>query len=227
MPEVIKLKPLTSWEKAQRKRATLPAPLRMLTSLKTTAVLGATLGALLSPATATKTISGVGRLIMPKTLKGAVGMAIGVPTAYGVLKSSAKARTFAKKAIDPREAIKRGEYVGGMIEEPKKFKKKAEKEGWWEGVKEAGKKGGKYGLIGAGVLGAGAVAKKYLEKRKERKAGLLTTDTKREAVAPQLMPPLQRLGSGVGLAPQVSPIQPSGATKTTPPIQNIIQIQFT
>lgn len=222
MSNVIKLKPLSSWEQAQRKRATLPAPLRMLTSLKTTAVLGATLGALLSPATALKTLSGAGRLIMPKTLKGAVGMAIGVPTAYGVLKSSAKARTFAKKAIDPREAIKRGEYIGGLVEDPKKLKSKAEEKGWWEATKEAGKKGGKYGLIGAGILGAGAVAKKIIDKRKQKDVGIVKNDLPRvpsglaHPYVPQTIAP----------RPQLSPIGQPQATKTPSPIQNIIQIQL-
>lgn len=230
MPEVIKLKPLTSWEKAQRKRAKLPAPLRVLTSLKTTAVLGATLGAMLSPATALKSVTGLGKVakfVAPKTLKGAIGMAIGVPTAYGVLKSSAKARTFAKKALDPREAVKRGEYVGGMIEDPKKLKRKAEEKGWKKTIKEAGIEGGKYGLLGAGVLGAGVLGKKYLEKRKLKKELVKDVGIVEKSLpfvpsglahpyAPQTALP----------SPQIMPIGRPKATQMPKPITNIIQIQL-
>ncbi|GAG65292.1 unnamed protein product, partial [marine sediment metagenome] len=107
------------------------------------------------------------------TLKGKAALFIAAPTAYGILKESKKAREVVSKALDPREAVKRGEYIAGIIEDPKQIQAIGEKEGWWETVKGAAKKGGKYGAVAAGIVGLGVLAKKplttYLEKRKAAK----------------------------------------------------------
>ncbi len=223
MNEIIKLKPLTTWEQMQKTRAKLPAPLRILTSLKTTAVLGATLGALVNPAAALGLVKGAGRFVIKRPLLSLVG----VPTAYGVLKSSAKAREITKTALDPREAVKRGGTLGGIIEEPKRAKEllgisedMTTKEKILTGLKAGGKVGAVIG--GALAIKKGApTIKKFLETRKAKKAEQLAG--------------LKQIGFtekrpvGLGGIPVATPVQIS-STKglqepiTRPPVQNIIQI---
>ena len=128
-------------------RAGLPLPLRVLTSPVTTAVLGATLGALLFPASALASAKVVGKALVPKTLKGALIAGVTVPTAVGVLSSSKKAREIVKTTLDPRESIKRGKKGKRSMpigqgpepptynpEEEKEQKRLKELDDWWENL---------------------------------------------------------------------------------------------
>lgn len=241
MPETIFLKPLTSWEKAQKTRAKLSAPLRVLTSLKTTAVLGAVLGTLLAPATALKSVRAVGKFIMPKTIKGALIGAVAVPTAVGVLSSSPKLRKGIKTALDPRESVKRGKALGEIIEDPKKTKTilgitedMTTKEKVLAGLKKAGKFGAI--IAGAGALAVGVkkvlpTAQKILAERKAKKEIAII----KEQEQAQRLAGLKQVGFtepqrvGLGGIPVATPsqIQPVGAPQSTQraqPIHNIIQI---
>jgi len=121
----------------------LPTALRILTSKKTTAVLGATLaGLLFAPAATFGLVRGAVRLVTPKTLP----QALLIPSAAVILKESPTARKTLKGVLkgDP------GRAAAGLIEKaPTAAKKTAEK-------------GGLLGLGAAVVagLGIGAVATK-------------------------------------------------------------------
>jgi len=170
-------------------------------------------------------VKGAGRMIMPKTIKGVVGMGVGVPVAMGVL-SSAKARKSVKKYLDPRESYKRGEYIAGIIEDPDKIKKIGKEEGWWGTIKEGAKKGGKWGALATGIIAGGYAVKKgvpYVKKKlAEREVGIVKKDLPRAPVSlthpivPQTAYP----------SPQISPVGAPQPTKQHLPIQNIIQIQL-
>ena len=70
-----------------------------------------TAGAVLTatnPALALAGARRVGRFIMPKTIKGAIGLTLGAPVAYGILKSSPKARKTITSVFNPRKNIKKG-----------------------------------------------------------------------------------------------------------------------
>lgn len=231
MPEVIKLvapiklkrkKGIAEW----RERKTLfGKAVKTMTSLKTTAVLGATLGTLLAPQTALGLVKGAGRMIMPKTIKGVVGMGVGVPVAMGVL-SSARARKSVKKYLDPRESYKRGEYIAGIIEDPDKIKKIGKEEGWWGTIKEGAKKGGKFGAIATGIIAGGFAVKKgkeiWEEKKRLKDVGIVkrslpvVPSTLAHPYVPQTAMP----------SPQISPIGAPQPTQMPKPITNIIQIQL-
>jgi len=94
----------------KEKRAKLPKALQVLTSLKTTAILGATLGALLNPALALSAVRGAGKMLVPKTAKGLLIAGVTAPTAIGVL-SSKKARSIVGKTLNPIESVKRGQKI--------------------------------------------------------------------------------------------------------------------
>lgn len=233
MPETIYLKPLSSWEQAQAKRKTLSKPLQILTSLKTTAVLGATLGALLNPAGALAVARGAGRFLVPKSAKGLIGAVVGVPLAVGVLSSSKKAREIVSKTLNPVESIKRGKKIGEIIEEPSKAsdilgieKDMSVKEKIIAGAKSAGKAGA---LIAGGVAVVAGVkkVKSMLEARKEAQAGKvaqLPSQIKQFGFTePQ---PVGLGGVPVAGSPQVMPSGAPGKEISKPPIQNIIQIQI-
>jgi len=237
MVETIYLKPLTTWEKMQKTREKLPLPLKVLTSLKTTAVLGATLGALLAPATALKTAKTVGKMVVPKSVKGAVGMAVGVPMVAGVLASSAKAREKVSKYLNPVENIKRGQKLGEIIESPEKAAEVlgltgGEKTGFMDYLKAGAKTAGIAGLAVAGVAGATTLYKKYKEKKATEvvpgltpstvQQGLTANDKERAGVS--LESPYVPFPSAV--PPSISPVGSPQAPQMQKPITNIIQIQL-
>lgn len=219
-------------------RAGLPLPLRILSSPKTTIALGATLGALLFPASAIAGVKAVGKALVPKTLKGALIAGVTVPTAVGVLSSSPKARKIIKTAIDPRESVKRGKKIGEIIEEPKKAKRilgitedMTTKEKIIAGAKKAGKVGAIIAGVGAVGLGAKAIIPKIKETLAERKAKKIIAQQEQA----QRLAGLKQVGFtearpvGLGGVPVAMPtqIQPVGAPQSTQrprPIQNIIQI---
>jgi len=248
--EPIFLEPLSFAERVQKKREKLPFLLRVLTSPKTTLALGATLGTMLIPGAgaaiargAAKAAPAIGKALLPKTVKGAVGMAIGAPIVVGLLKESPKARKFVGEVIDPRKGIERGAEIAKMIEDPKQLEEQLKKEGLWETIKTGAKKGGKYGAIAAGVLGVAALvkmkapqkvietAKEYLAARKAKKV----LEAAKEALP--LDPGLRSMGFtepqpvGIGGIPIKQPIgMPSGAPGapiSQPAVSNVIQIQIT
>ena len=243
MPETIFLKPLSAWELAQKKREKLPGFLRVLTSLKTTAILGATLGTLLAPAAAGRlalgALKGTGRFIAKKPLLSLVG----IPTATGILVASKRAREITKTALDPRESIKKGKVLGEIIEEPKKAKailgiteEMTTKEKIITGAKKAGKLGAIIAGAGALAVGVKAIAPKIQDVLAKRKA---TKELKiiEEREATQRLAGLKQVGfteprpvglGGMPISPPISEgIRPTGAPggQISPrPIQNIIQI---
>ena len=265
MVETIKLSPIILKKKKTgigayiEKKGFLPGVVRLITSPKTTIALGATLATLLTagalapaatgaalraaPAVAARGIGKTAKFIMPKTLKGAVGLTLGAPIVYGVLSKSKKARELVKKTIDPREGIKRGEYLAGIIEDPKELKTQLKEEGLWETIKTSAKGGGKYAAIAAGVIGVATLVKtkapqkavSFIKEKLEQRKMTKELEVAKEA-AP-LDPGLKTMGFteplpvGLGGVPvSVTPVSGIGATgelKKQPAVSNIIQIQIT
>ena len=241
------------------KKGFLPGVVRVLTSPKTTIALGATLATLLTagalapaatgaflraaPAVAARGIGKSLKFVAPKTLKGAVAVGLGAPIAYGVLSKSKKARELIKKTIDPREGVKRGEYLAGIIEDPKKLKTQLKEEGLWETIKTSAKGGGKYAAIAAGVLGVATLVKTKAPQKAvsfvkgKLEARKMTKELEAAKEAQQLEPGLKAMGFteplpvGLGGVPvSVTPVSGIGATgelKKQPAVSNIIQIQIT
>lgn len=184
------------------RRARLSLPLRIITSPKTTAVLGATLaGLLVAPAAVFGIARGAVRLVTPKTLP----QALLIPSAAVVLKTSPTARGAAKGLLkgDP------GRVVAGLIEKaPTGTKKTAEKTG----------------LLGLGAavvagLGIGAIATKKVKstiekipipsipKLPKRKKAVVDVPTGLLPAVPSLTPTTQPLGA-VQQVPEVIPVIP-------------------
>lgn len=216
-------------------RAGLPLPLRILTSPKTTLALGATLaGLVFAPAAAgvalraapgilAKGARGVGKVIAPKSIKGAVGLAVGVPTAVGVLASSKTARGF----VDPRETFKKGKKIGAIIEDPGKSRDILgikEKSSLKEKVLTGAKAAGLVGAAAAVGIGAVAATKKIKGSLAERAQAKAAQELKAPRELGFVDPQPVGLG-GVPVVPrQISPVGAPGATQKQAPIQNIIQI---
>lgn len=208
----IHLKPLTAWEKAQKTRETLPLPLKILTSLKTTAFLGATLGVLLAPATAgrlalgaVKKLPSVAKALIPKTLTGKFALGTAGYLAY----ESPKVREMIKGA--PASYVSAVKTTAQIIE--------GEKELTPESFKDVAKTGGAVLGLGAIGLGIGLAGKKILEKipKAKEKAEevkekvLETTPSEVKEVAPdeQLI-----IDKPVGIDGE-TPILPATTTITT------------
>ena len=202
---------------AKEIRAGLSTPLRILTSPKTTLGLLGTLATLLipgGPAFVGRGLVGTAKLARPRSIKGAIGLGVGIPTAVGVLSQSKTARGF----LDPRKSVKRGRSLGRIIDDPGRaqdvlgIRDKTFKEKVGAGLKSAGIAGGALAI----GLGAVAGAKKIIQARQKAPGvvtipsplGLSPVVTPRVAVSPR----------------EISPIQPPGATKGPQPLQNIIQI---
>jgi len=252
MVETIFLTPKKTGIAAFREKKTiLGRATKVLTSPKTTLALGATLATLLTagaaapaatsaalraaPSVAARSVGKVAKgavsLAKPKSIKGALGLAVGVPTAVGVLSSSAKARKIAKTALDPRESIKRGQKLGGIIEDPSKAEdilgikeKTTLKEKVLGGLKTAGI----YGGAAAAIAGGAALTKKALQKRKEEKA--LEAQLQPTALGAAQPRPVGLGGVPIVQAqptqssPQITSREAPQSTNGIKPIQNIIQI---
>ena len=208
-------------ETLAEKRAKLSKPLQILTSLKTTAVLGATLGALLNPALAGKialgALKGTGRFVAKHPTKVLLGT--------GALIASAKLR---KDVVAlPATIVKAGGKLGEIYEDPSKAKdvlgikeSMTSKEKILAGAKVAG--------VGGALIAGGIIAKKGIEKYKESKltpkaipdiAGLKTlgfTDPK----------PVGLGGVPVSVATpsQIYPVGAPQSTQRAQPLYNVIQI---
>lgn len=200
-----------------RKIETLPTPLRILASPKTTVVLGTTLAALTGGAGA----------VAPTLWKGTKILG-GVALAEGLIQASPKAEEVVKRKLQPEKV---GKYLGTQIEEFGKEKEGADKLTFKEKVKEGLKKAG---IIGGAVAGAGAIAlgvskavpyvkEKLAERKAAKEVGLISKDMPVPS-APLSHPYVQPALAGY---PAVSSLEPAGALKQVPPIQNVIQIQLT
>jgi len=217
----------------REKKGFLPGVARVLTSPKTTIALGATLGTLLTagalapaatgaafraaPAVVGRGSLSLGKKLMPKTLKGAVKGVLGAGVVYGLGAPGIKKVT--------KKVFKTGENIGKIIDDPSKT-------GDVLGIKKdmSGKDKVIAGLKAAGIVGgvaaAGIVGAKALKKIQEKKA----------AAPQQLTPALKTLGFteprpvGIGGVPITQPQMTApgapGATKQSPAVSNIIQIQL-
>lgn len=194
----------------------MPMPIRVLASPKLTAVLGTTLGALMT---------GGGLPAVFPAIKGGLWTLGGVATAEGLIQTSPRVEEFAKRKLRPEKV---GKYLGEQIESFGKEKAGSDQLTFKEKVKEGLKKAG---LIGGALAGAGALAygvtkavpyvKKKLAERKKAEVGLVSKDVARPY--PTLEQPY--LPSALVGYPQISPTGAPQQQLTRPPIQNIIQIQ--
>lgn len=116
---VAQLPPIVLGSKKRRKKRS--RFLRVLGSPKLTVGLGAVLGSLLFPAAALGLVRGAGRALIPRTVKGALKTAIIAPVAVGLLASSPRARELAKGIFDPRKGFRKGEAIGGLVQDPSGF----------------------------------------------------------------------------------------------------------
>lgn len=220
---VIHLKKLSARQQAIRKHP------KLVPTLEKTAVgLGLTLGALLNPAAAAAAARGVGRALVPKSARGFATAFIGVPTAVGVLSQSKKARAAVKTALDPREAVKRGQKIGDIIEEPSKASDiLGIKEGQTakEKIVSGLKTGGKVGAVLAGGLAVAAAAKKGKQILDQRKAAKAVPSVAKELGFTDPQPVgLGGVPVSVGKSPQIKPTEAPQSKFSPQPIHNIIQI---
>ena len=190
----------------------MPLPIRILASPKTTAVLGTTLAALTG-----------GAALVPAKLWTGTKILGGVALGEGLIQSSPKIESFAKRKLQPEKV---GKYLGEQVEG---FGKEKENGLTWkekakEGLKKAGLIGGAVALAGAGALGLSKAipfVKKKLAEKKQREVGLIKNDLGRAPIT--LRQPYVPLPSAVPLS--MSPIQAPQSQLKHQPIQNIIQIQ--
>ena len=188
---------------------------KVLTSAKTTLVLGTTLAALLNPAAAGLVARRIGQAALGVVKKRPItSLAVA-----GILTTSPKAREFIVKA--PERIFTGGRKIGKIIEDPEKaedilgikkgstFKEKAV-----TGLKAAG-------IVGLGV-GAVLGAKTLLEKRKVAKAQELAGLKQVGFTEPR---PVGLGGVPVAIQPQIQPVGRPGEPLTKMPVSNIIQIQ--
>ena len=185
---------------------------RVITSPKTTVVLGVTLASLLNPALAGAAARKIGTSLLGVVKKRPItSLAVA-----GVLTASPKAREFIVKA--PERIFTGGRKIGKIIEDPGRaedilgikkgstFKEKAV-----TGLKAAG-------IVGLGV-GAVLGTKALLEKRKAPQlAGL-------KQVGFTEPRPVGLGGVPVAIQPQIQPVGRPGEPITKMPVSNIIQIQ--
>lgn len=140
-----------------------PLPIRILTSPKTTLALAGILGAIAFPATALGIAKGVGRLFVPKTLRGAAGtiFAAGILTgAPGLI-----------KFITPKGIFEKGKVVGPIIEDPSLLLPGAE-ETLGEKIKDVAITAGLGAAAVAALVGAASVIAKAAKKLKPGVPGL-------------------------------------------------------
>jgi len=205
-------------ETLAEKRAKLSKPLQVLTSLKTTAVLGAVLGTMLAPAAAGRlalgAVKGVGRFVTKRPLASVLGA--------GALLSSAKLR---KDVVAlPKKTLQAGGKLGEIYEDPSKAadilgikEKSTTKEKILGAAKVAG--------VGGALIAGGLIAKKGIEKYKESKTAIPDFNGLKSVGFTEPKP--VGLG-GVPVSTPISPqLKPSGvpqSTQTARPLYNIIQI---
>jgi len=205
-------------ETLAEKRAKLSKPLQILTSLKTTAVLGAVLGTMLAPAAAGRiglsALKGAGRFVSKHKTLSLLGA--------GALITSPKLR---KDVIGlPEKIVRGGGKLGEIYEDPSKAKDVL-------GIKESMSKkekliaGAKVAGVGGALIAGGLIAKKGIEKYKESKTAI--PDIKGLKSLGFTEPKSVGLGGVPVSVAGVPKIQPVGAPQSmngARPIHNIIQI---
>ena len=183
-------------------------PLRVLTSPKTTLVLGGILGTLLFPAAALGLVKGVGRALAPTTLRKAVLLGVTLPAGIGVL-TSPRARRFVKKTFDPREQFRRGKEIGKVIEDPSRLLPSDDitTRTVGEKIKDIAIKTGLIGGAVAATVGAGALLVPAVR-------GALTRRRERREEQPITFQQLTPLGGAV--VSSGAALQPLGAVEKPP-----------
>jgi len=155
---VIRLQPLSRRQRRRRVRARLPLPLKVLTSLKTTAVLATALGVLVAPATAGRIVLGAGRRVTKFAIKRPITTFLGIPTAAGALAVSPTLQA----AIDPRKRFGFGKKIGGAVEDPTTFLQKVA--GFFRGAGRIAKETAPV-VVPAAVIGAAIIGGRRLARR--------------------------------------------------------------
>lgn len=199
------------------------------TSLKTTAVLGTVLAGLVTAGGAGAGAAAVSRSAIKSTAKAGakvIGKAvtnpktlITAPLVAGVLSQSETARGVLKNIFNPKKNLERGETIGKIIDDPSQAsnilgldKEKSTKDKIVQGVKTAGVVGG---VIGAGVLAKKAIDKVRAGKEEIPTLGVETTPRPAQVGVSSLVAPAQiQSGSPVGVSSQAQPIQSSNRPLT-------------
>lgn len=206
-----------------------PAIIRVLGSGKLTLGLATVLGSLAFPGAALGLVRGAGALIKPKSIKGAIGLFVGLPVAGGLLTSK-----FIRGFIDPRKSFKRGKRGAEILEDPKSFLGKR------PGLVEAFKTAGVVGL-GVTALGGGVLLTKKAIKALRGRRDRITITGPAIPQAPEFFPQIIPTPSGqvAGLEDPLGAVKPMvekaptmrraprRRAKMPSPITNIIQIQNT
>jgi len=245
MTETIYLAPIKTGIAAYReKKGILPSIVKAMTSLKTTAVLGATLatlgaGAALAPAATGAALRATPAVLgrtATKAAKATAKYTLGSPkkilattTIAGILGASPKVRKAVVERI--KDPFGHGRVIGEIIEDPSKAAdilgiKDKEKAGFVDYLKTGAKAAGLAGVAIGGAVGAKALYEKYKVSKEEKKLqeasqlqGLKTlgfTD-------PQ---PVGLGGQPVSVAgiPEYTPTGAPQSTNGAKPYYNIIQI---
>jgi len=106
-----------------------------------------------APSLLRTTAASIGKSLIPTTAKGALTALVAVPTVAAVLASSSGARKAVVSIVNPIENIKRGQAIGGFLEEH-------------PGVKDVAVKAGLLGLAAGAATAAVIGGKKLIEKFK-------------------------------------------------------------
>lgn len=191
---------LTGIGALREKKTRLGRATRLLTSLGTTAVLGATLATLVAPAATARLAISAAKQVIPKTLGGKV---LGI-TVISALTTSPRLRKFVKTRFNP---IKTGQELGRIVEDPSKlFPSEITPTGVGEKIKDVLTTAGLIGGAAAAGVGAVILSKKFLGKLKGKGKSLL----------PGLIPasPIATLPLGASGLPALATIeQPLGAVQ--------------
>jgi len=196
---------------------------KVLTSGKTTAVLGATLGTLLFPAAAGKlalgTVKGVGRSFVGKTPVGTFLKVTGGLFAGATILESSRAKGFIATRLNPTGIISSGTEFGKIIDDPGLLlptvvpdDTSATLQNILETVKDLGTKVGILGGVAAAGVGATVLGKQVFKK------------VRRVAAAPRAPPPPPTV---LAAAPLVAGALPSATTLQQPlgPVQKPTKVE--
>lgn len=159
-----------------------------------------------------KPVAKVAKFVVTKP-KTALGLAVGVPTAVGVLKVSPKARSL----ISPFKAEKRGEELGKIIEDPSKLFPK-EKEKPIEKIKEIAKTAGIVAVPAAAAAAGVAVAAKKIKEAKEK---VISSPEQIATLPSETLPATEEPLGAMQPEPQKVPIE--AAPVSMPSIKNVFK----
>lgn len=226
-PILLNPKPLSGIAAFREKKTILGRITKVLTSPKTTLVLGGTLASLVTagavapaltssairaaPAVAGRTALKTAKALTPTTPLGVLKAGILIPAAAGALTVPA-VRRIVSKTLSPKEQFKRGQTIGGIIEDPSKLlPKDVTPKGVGERVKSVAKTAGLISGAAAAAVGGVVLAKKGIEKVKS----IIPSKAPTEPIA--IMPsitPISSLTQPLGAVEK-----PTDLEKTMPPIQ--------